>query len=99
MPQFCEGPMVQDNWRPAEDGADVVECPECRRHLRVPSTMLGRLVKCPACGATFHAIQVPEAPTPPPRPGLAEDADNIVSKGPLPDQPLKGLGEDLWRDA
>jgi predicted Zn finger-like uncharacterized protein len=31
----------------------ILNCPQCRRSLRVTDDLLGRLVKCPACGMTF----------------------------------------------
>ena len=34
---------------------DTVPCPSCQRDLRVPEELLGRAVKCPACGSTFTA--------------------------------------------
>ncbi|OAI41046.1 hypothetical protein AYO40_03950 [Planctomycetaceae bacterium SCGC AG-212-D15] len=43
---------------------DVVECPQCHRYLRVPEGLLGRLVKCPACAATFTMGALPSAPPP-----------------------------------
>jgi predicted Zn finger-like uncharacterized protein len=33
----------------------VADCPSCRRQLRVPDDLLGKLVKCPSCGTTFTA--------------------------------------------
>jgi hypothetical protein len=36
---------------------DTVACPTCRRPLRVPNTLLGQLVKCPACEQTFTASE------------------------------------------
>ena len=35
--------------------ADVAECPQCGRQLRVPEELLGRSVKCPACATLFTA--------------------------------------------
>jgi predicted Zn finger-like uncharacterized protein len=32
-----------------------VRCPECERNLRVPDDLLGKLVRCPSCKATFTA--------------------------------------------
>jgi hypothetical protein len=33
----------------------LTTCSSCRRQLQVPEELLGRLVKCPACGNTFSA--------------------------------------------
>ncbi len=46
---------------------ETVVCPTCRRPLRVPETLLGQLVKCPACEQTFTATEDLE---PARRPGL-----------------------------
>ena len=37
----------------------VVVCPECHKRARVPEQMLGKNVRCPACGATFPATDGP----------------------------------------
>ena len=64
----------------------VVTCPACQQKARVPESMLGQPVKCPACGATFGAPGEPPAtelaasptPEPPPdRPPLPADADDL----------------------
>jgi hypothetical protein len=34
---------------------EFVTCPDCRRKLRVPDDMLGKMVKCPDCKGTFLA--------------------------------------------
>jgi predicted Zn finger-like uncharacterized protein len=41
----------------------TVPCPSCRRELRVPDSLIGKLVKCPACAQTFTANL--SQPTPP----------------------------------
>jgi predicted Zn finger-like uncharacterized protein len=41
----------------------TVPCPSCRRELRVPDSLIGKLVKCPACAQTFTAEL--SAPAPP----------------------------------
>jgi predicted Zn finger-like uncharacterized protein len=33
----------------------IIDCPSCRRQLRVPDNLGGQLVKCPTCGHTFTA--------------------------------------------
>jgi predicted Zn finger-like uncharacterized protein len=43
--------------------SELVSCPECQRKLRVPSELIGKLVKCPTCGHTFTADPVAQAPT------------------------------------
>jgi len=47
---------------------EVVACPSCQRQLSVPESLLGQLVRCPACQTTFTAeAGAPPAPPPPPR--------------------------------
>jgi predicted Zn finger-like uncharacterized protein len=49
--------------------AEVVNCPNCQRKLRVPEELLGKKVKCPTCSETFTATAAAgggEAPPPPP---------------------------------
>src|ERR1700728_1343098 len=69
---------------------DTVVCPACRRALRVPDTLRGQLVKCPACELTFTASEdLESAPRragedappreqqqPAPRPRLRDDDDD-----------------------
>src|SRR5262245_17229135 len=55
--------------------ATEVSCPSCERALRVPDDLLGALVKCPSCQATFTA----GAPQPPPR---QEEAPREGPSGP-----------------
>jgi predicted Zn finger-like uncharacterized protein len=47
----------------------VIDCPSCNRKLNVPESLLGQLVKCPTCGATFTAVDkgpaIPSTPPPP----------------------------------
>ena len=31
----------------------ILNCPQCECSLRVTEDLIGRLVKCPACGLTF----------------------------------------------
>jgi hypothetical protein len=42
----------------------TVDCPACRRKLRVPDRLRGKQVKCPECGDTFASE--PPLETPPP---------------------------------
>jgi predicted Zn finger-like uncharacterized protein len=52
--------------------AELVSCPECKRKLRVPNELIGKLVKCPTCGQTFNADPATLAPPPDPTPTTAE---------------------------
>jgi len=40
----------------------TVDCPACRRKLRVPDRLRGKQVKCPECGDTFPAAPLLETP-------------------------------------
>ena len=42
---------------------NTIPCPSCRRELRVPDQLIGKLVKCPACATTFTASA--SEPSPP----------------------------------
>jgi predicted Zn finger-like uncharacterized protein len=52
--------------------AEIVNCPQCDRKLRVPDDLLGKKVKCPTCGQMFTAEAaepaIPVAPDPEPEP-------------------------------
>jgi hypothetical protein len=45
--------------------ADIVQCPQCQRQLRVPPDLVGQQVKCPSCSTTFIAGETGPAPPPP----------------------------------
>src|SRR5262245_5360006 len=61
---------------------EISTCPQCRRDVQIPESLMGKNVKCPLCGTTFvasgagafsQAPQPPAAPwsnepPPPPRP-------------------------------
>jgi predicted Zn finger-like uncharacterized protein len=52
--------------------AEIVNCPQCERKLRVPEELLGKKVKCPTCQSTFTASAAGSEPAgvaapPPPR--------------------------------
>jgi predicted Zn finger-like uncharacterized protein len=68
--------------------AEIVQCPQCDRKLRVPDDLLGKKVKCPTCGTMFvgeagRPESSPEAeqPWPPPRPE--------TPSAPPPDRPSR----------
>jgi hypothetical protein len=42
----------------------LIPCPQCHRQLRLMDDILGRLVQCPGCQATFTAALPPPAPPP-----------------------------------
>ncbi len=35
--------------------AEITSCPECQRQVKIPETLIGKMVKCPSCQATFRA--------------------------------------------
>jgi hypothetical protein len=42
--------------------AEIITCAGCQKRLQLPEEVMGQVVQCPACGATFTA----ENPAPPP---------------------------------
>jgi predicted Zn finger-like uncharacterized protein len=71
----------------------ILNCPQCQRSLRVTDDLLGRLVKCPACGMTFTVssgqhTQVPDEPP------LALPADT-----PFPQRPHPTPAQESWEAA
>jgi hypothetical protein len=50
----AKGPPSRPAAAAAKD-ASVVRCSNCQKSLRVPATVLGKKVKCPACGTAFVA--------------------------------------------
>ncbi len=73
----------------------VIDCPSCNRKLNVPESLLGQMVKCPTCGATFTAVDkgpaIPPAPPPPPTPAWQEPEpgpapESARRRGPLHDE-------------
>jgi predicted Zn finger-like uncharacterized protein len=46
---------------------DIIACPSCGGKLRVPDTLRGQKVRCPACNHTFVSAAEPESPAAPPR--------------------------------
>lgn len=65
---------------------EIVECPSCRRQLKVPETLINQRVKCPSCGTPFEAVPssvppsaAPPAPPPPPAPAAPARAPEQVS--------------------
>lgn len=69
----------------------ILNCPQCRRPLRVPDTLLDRLVQCPACRITFA---VPSARATP----AAEEPPTVepVDEGPSSAPPEPVPGEAFW---
>lgn len=66
----------------------LIDCPSCRRKLRVPNDFLGKNVRCPTCGETFRA---PEAASPAAAPPAAPEpaAPSPAAPSPLLTVPLK----------
>jgi hypothetical protein len=52
--------------------AEIIECPQCHRKLRMDETVLGQTVQCPSCQESFTAA-LPNQPAPPPRPRPNDD--------------------------
>jgi hypothetical protein len=51
---------------------ETISCPQCQRKLRLPATVEGQTVQCPACQATFIASLAGPAPTLPAEPEQQE---------------------------
>jgi predicted Zn finger-like uncharacterized protein len=45
--------------------SNTTTCPRCQRPLRVPESLIGQQVKCPACNHTFASVLDEEGPGPP----------------------------------
>jgi predicted Zn finger-like uncharacterized protein len=67
-------------------------CPSCQRPLRVPDSLLGQNVKCPACGTTFASALEQPHPTPAQRREEPPTAD-----APLPHQTMAARREEEER--
>ncbi|MCI0464039.1 MAG: zinc-ribbon domain-containing protein [Gemmataceae bacterium] len=65
---------------------EVIDCPSCRRKLRLPEELLGRFVQCPTCGQTFAA---PAAEAALPSEAEPLPAGREESRLPSADQPLQ----------
>jgi hypothetical protein len=63
----------------------VVDCPSCRRKLRVPGEFLGKSVRCPSCGDTFEAAET----MPGPAPAASGPSSTPTGPSPLVTVPLK----------
>jgi predicted Zn finger-like uncharacterized protein len=56
----------------------VIDCPSCRRQLRVPPEFLGKSVRCPTCGETFDAAE------PAPQAAAPAEAEPVAAAEPSP---------------
>ena len=64
----------------------LIQCTSCNKKLRVPDNLIGKKVKCPACGSTFMAaMEEEELPTAP----LIEEP-RPASRRPAPPPPDPG---------
>lgn len=79
---------------------EIVECPSCRRQLKVPETLINQRVKCPSCGTPFEALPSVSAeagvsaaesppPPPPPLPEVAPPVPRTSSAGSPAQRPGK----------
>jgi hypothetical protein len=51
----------------------TVTCPECEKQLKATSEVLGKKIRCKACGATFVGRAAKEATTPAKKPAAKKD--------------------------
>ena len=73
--------------------AELVSCPECKRKLRVPDELIGKLVKCPTCGQTFNADPATQPPLPEPPPPPREEKPALAAAASLDWSMLAVLGD------
>jgi LSD1 subclass zinc finger protein len=62
-----------------------IPCPSCRRLLRLPDAVLGQVVRCPSCQATFTAAPAepsPSAGDPPGAPAGTSNARGEIVRDP-----------------
>jgi hypothetical protein len=73
----------------------ILNCPQCRRLLRVTEELIGRPVKCPVCGFTFSVPAAGEGPQP-----VTEVSETYGSPAPnpLPGQDQSGWNADQGRE-
>jgi predicted Zn finger-like uncharacterized protein len=64
---------------------NTIPCPSCRRELRVPDQLIGKLVKCPACATTFTASF--SEPSPPIEAELAQEDSREPPVEDVPEEP------------
>src|SRR5438105_686820 len=65
----------------------LIQCTSCNKKLRVPDNLIGKKVKCPACGSTFMAaMEEEELPTAP----LIEEPQPASRRRPAPPPPEPG---------
>jgi predicted Zn finger-like uncharacterized protein len=65
--------------------SSLIDCPSCRRQLRVPEEFVGKSVRCPSCGETFPAVEAPPGPAAAPSPITSVPLDlELGDKPPAP---------------
>jgi hypothetical protein len=72
-----------------------IDCPACRRSLRVPDELIGQLVKCPSCLSEFTGTEGTRAPQLDPSYRPAEHVPPPV-RLPAPPAPIED--NDDWND-
>lgn len=77
----------------------LLTCAQCQRPLRVPAELLGRPVKCPACGLTF-TVPPENSPAPPSPefPTVAPAHPSFEGHAAAPGLPRARLGFEEWDD-
>jgi predicted Zn finger-like uncharacterized protein len=82
-----------------------VNCPACKRQLRVPDNLIGQVVKCPGCKEAFTAVADDPAP-PPERQSQSqsqssrrpEPEEDFREEEPAPERRIRRRDEDLGND-
>jgi DNA-directed RNA polymerase subunit RPC12/RpoP len=58
-----------------------IACDKCEKRLKIPETVVGRPIKCPACGSVFKAEPAKVQPgIPAPGPTVEEPAPTAVAR-------------------
>jgi hypothetical protein len=77
---------------------DIATCPHCRQALRVPPSLIGQRVKCPACTTDFDPVPAPgpdrrRYDEPSPRRERDDDYDRRDRRDEYDDRPPPRRGE------
>ncbi len=67
-----------------------ISCDQCRKRLKIPESVVGRAVKCPACGAVFKSSAA-QVLSPPHHPAAPDDEAALVAPA---RQPALALDDD-----
>src|SRR3954447_19486659 len=72
----------------------TVTCPECEKQLKASSEVLGKKIRCKACGATFVGRASKDAAAPVKKPVAKKDAAEKDAKPAAPKAPAPSANDD-----